>query len=108
MAKILHIRAGESLSLQLHDRKQESYLLVAGQAILEWQNEQNEMITTKLKLDYGYHISVGQKHRLAALTDCDIVEVSTPEAGITRRLEDKYGRPDETPEQRAKERGELT
>jgi mannose-6-phosphate isomerase len=54
----------------------------------------------------GYSTQVGQKHRLKAITDCDIIEVSTPEAGTTWRLEDDYARPDETPEQRRLERGE--
>ena len=54
----------------------------------------------------GYSTSVGQKHRLIGITDCDIIEVSTPEIGTTWRVEDDYSRPDETEEQRAIERGE--
>jgi len=45
---------------------------------------------------------IGQRHRHQAVTDCDVMEVSTPESGTTWRLEDDFSRPDETPEQRKK------
>ncbi|MGA2968165.1 MAG: hypothetical protein ABSD69_03295, partial [Candidatus Levyibacteriota bacterium] len=54
----------------------------------------------------GYTTLIGQRHRLCGITDCDIIEFSTPEKGTTLRLEDDYKRPDETPEQRKIERGE--
>ena len=44
----------------------------------------------------GYSCSIGQRHRLVGVTDCDVLEVSTPEIGTTFRLEDDYARPDET------------
>ena len=57
---------------------------------------------------HGYTCALGQKHRLEGITDCDIIEVSTPEDGTTWRLQDDFDRPHETPEQRAIERGEAT
>jgi mannose-6-phosphate isomerase len=104
MGKLLHINEGEYLSLQVHDTKEESYFLVAGRASLYWENNKGEMITTELQKGVGYRTSVGQKHRISGVTDCDVIEASTPEAGTTWRLEDKYARPDETPEQRILER----
>jgi hypothetical protein len=74
---------------------------------LEWENNKGEIIRTELKPGSGYRTSIGQKHRIWGITDCDVIEVSTPEAGTTWRLEDKYSRPDETPEQRRIERGEM-
>ena len=106
MGKVIHINAGARISLQVHDEKQESWLLIAGQAAVLWENETGELIQTDLQLGQGYSTQLGQKHRLIGLTDCDIVEVSTPELGTTWRLEDDYARPHETPEQRQKERGE--
>lgn len=106
MGKILHITAGARLSLQLHDVKQESWLLMNGQAAVIWENASGELIQTALQPGVGYSTRVGQRHRLVGLTDCDVIEVSTPELGTTWRLEDDYARPDETPEQRAVERGE--
>lgn len=107
MGKIMHIKAGHRLSLQVHDKKQESYWLAAGECNLVVENAKGEMETIALEKGKGYSMVIGQKHRHEAVTDCDVVEVSTPEAGTTWRLEDDYNRPDETEEQRKKERGEV-
>ncbi len=104
MGKILHINAGAQLSLQVHDQKQESWLLIAGEAVVIWEDTDGVLIETKLEKGVGYSITLGQKHRLRGVSDCDIVEVSTPEKGTTWRIEDDYARPDETPEQRVLER----
>ncbi len=106
MGKIIHINAGARLSLQIHDEKQESWTVMNGQAAVLWENETGELVQTNLEPGQGYSTQVGQKHRLIGITDCDILEVSTPEKGTTWRLEDDYARPDETPEQRKKERAE--
>jgi mannose-6-phosphate isomerase-like protein (cupin superfamily) len=104
MGKVLHINKGARLSLQVHDEKQESWLIMNGQAAVMWENRQGELIQTELKPGQGYSTKIGQKHRLIGITDCDVVEVSTPELGTTWRLEDDYARPHETPEQRDIER----
>lgn len=104
MGKVLHINAGARLSLQVHDEKQESWFLSSGEAVVIWENNKGELIETVLKPGVGYSTKVGQKHRLKGITDCDILEVSTPELGTTWRLDDDYARPHETPEQREKER----
>lgn len=106
MGKVIHINAGARLSLQVHDEKQESWFLMSGTAAVIWENAAGELIETELQKGVGYSTKVGQRHRLKGITDCDILEVSTPEAGTTWRLDDDYARPDETPEQRKKERGE--
>jgi mannose-6-phosphate isomerase len=104
MGKVLHIRAGGRLSMQVHDTKQESYFLIHGRASIIWENSRGEMVTSELQAGLGYRTSVGQKHRLCGIEDCDIIEASTPEAGTTWRLEDDYARPHETPKQRDLER----
>ena len=106
MGKLLHINEGYRLSLQIHDKKQESWFLIKGKAKVIWENSEGELTETELIEGVGYSTSVGQKHRLVGISDCDIVEVSTPEIGTTWRLEDDYARPDETEEQRAIERSE--
>lgn len=106
IGKVLHITAGARLSLQVHDEKQESWFLAAGEAMVIWENEHGELVETVLQPNVGYSTQVGQKHRLKGITDCDILEVSTPEAGTTWRLDDDFARPHETPEQRKLERGE--
>lgn len=106
MGKLIHINAGARLSLQVHDQKQESWLVVSGQAAVLWENEHGELMQTALEPGQGYSTAIGQRHRLIGISDCDVVEASTPELGTTWRLEDDYARPHETPEQRANERGE--
>ncbi|MDP3988332.1 MAG: cupin [Candidatus Levybacteria bacterium] len=107
MGKVLHINAGKRPSLQIHDAKQETWFLISGRAKVIWENDKGLLIETELEYGKGYSCLIGQKHRLAGITDCDIIEVSTPEMGTTLRLEDDYKRPDETPDQRKKERGEI-
>lgn len=107
MGKVLHINQGGRLSLQIHDKKQESWFIIKGRAAVIWQNDEGELIETELRPGFGYTSALGQKHRLVGITDCDIIEVSTPEKGTTWRLEDDYNRPHETPEQRAIERDEI-
>lgn len=104
MGKVEHVKAGARMSLQIHDTKQESWFLMSGRAKVIWENDKGELIETELQPGQGYSCHIGQKHRLAGITDCDIIEVSTPEIGTTYRLEDDYKRPDETEEQRKKER----
>lgn len=107
IGKVLHITAGKRLSLQIHDKKEESWYLINGRAKVIWDNQNGELIETELKFGMGFNCQIGQRHRLAGITDCDIIEVSTQEIGTTLRLEDDFKRPDETPEQRKKERGEM-
>lgn len=107
MGKVIHINAGARLSLQVHDQKQESWCIMQGKGAVIWENADGELVETELQPGVGYTTQIGQKHRLKGVTDCDILEVSTPELGTTWRLEDDYARPHETPEQRARERGEA-
>ena len=101
MGKVLHVNEGARLSLQVHDEKQESWFLMSGNGAVIWENNQGEMIETVLQPGKGYSTKVGQKHRLKGLEGgCDILEVSTPEAGTTWRLEDDYARQHQTPEER--------
>lgn len=100
MGKIIHVNAGARLSLQVHDQKVESWILKSGEAKVMWDNDEGELIETTLLPDQGFTSMVGQRHRLIGVTDCEIIEVSSPEEGVTFRLEDDYRRPDETEEMR--------
>jgi len=104
--KIIHVEAGKRLSLQVHDKKQESYYLASGECNVVLENNRGELETVALEHGKGYTVAIGQKHRLWAVTDCDVFEASTPESGTTYRLEDDYKRPDETEALRAQERGQ--
>jgi mannose-6-phosphate isomerase-like protein (cupin superfamily) len=96
MGKVLHVYADKRLSLQYHDKKQETWYLINGRGKVVWDNEKGELIETELKYGEGYTCCIGQRHRLVGITDCDIIEVSTPEIGTTYRLQDDFRRPDET------------
>lgn len=98
--KIMHIDSGKRQSLQVHDQKEETYFLASGKGGVIIENPQGELKTVEFEEGKGYTTRVGQKHRLFAITDCDIWEVSTPETGTTYRLEDDYSRQDETEEVR--------
>jgi len=106
MAKVMHVNAGARQSVQVHDTKRETWIMLSGRAAVLMENEKGEMVQVEIPTDKGLSTKVGQKHRIIGITDCDIFETSTPELGTTWRLEDDYARPNETPEQRRKERSE--
>jgi len=101
--KILEVRAGMRLSLQYHETKEETLCLYSGQATLELENSRGELEKLDMEPLKGYYIAPKQKHRLCAITDCAVFEVSSPETGTTVRVEDDFGRPDETEAMRAGE-----
>jgi len=98
--KILHVNAGQRLSLQIHDKKQETQYLMSGNCLLIADDQDGTLVEINMEKGKGYTISIGQRHRLRAIEDSDIFEVSTPEIGTTIRLEDDWQRPDETHEMR--------
>jgi mannose-6-phosphate isomerase-like protein (cupin superfamily) len=93
VGKVLHVNSGHALSLQYHNRKDETILLWAGHMLFEI--ERNGSLA-KIEMKPGDRIHVPPKtvHRMTALQDCDIFEVSTPELDDVVRLEDRYGRED--------------
>jgi mannose-6-phosphate isomerase-like protein (cupin superfamily) len=105
-AKIIHVKAGKRLSLQLHDTKVETQTLVAGHGVLVLEGSDGQLHEIQMQPGVGYHVAVGQRHRLCAAPEGDatIYEASTPEVGVTLRLEDDYARPDETEDLRRAER----
>ena len=88
--KILRIRAGESLSLQYHRRKEESLYLYEGRLRLTLGESQDA--PRLMEAGEEQHLPPGTRHRLEAITDCVLFEVSTPELDDVVRLEDRYGR----------------
>ncbi|OGK64453.1 hypothetical protein A2313_03135 [Candidatus Roizmanbacteria bacterium RIFOXYB2_FULL_41_10] len=99
--KILHVFAGKRLSLQYHDTKTETLCLIKGKAKIVLSNNQDQLEEILMELNKGYYIAIGQKHRVIAISDCDLLESSTPEKGNTYRIEDDSHRPTETEELRS-------
>ena len=91
--KVLFVRAGESLSLQFHRHKDESWLIQAGKAELELADP-GEAVPSVEVVGPGsaFRFRPGTVHRVRALEDTTILEVSTPEIDDVVRLEDRYGR----------------
>jgi mannose-6-phosphate isomerase len=95
VGKILHVNKGHSLSLQYHRVKDETILLQSGRMLFETRGSdepESTLRATEMKPGDVFHIKPGTIHRMNALEDCDIIEVSTPELDDVVRLEDKYGR----------------
>ena len=91
VGKLIHINKGHALSLQYHNQKDETIHVQSGK-LLFVVDEGQGLIERQLNPGDSYHIRPLMKHRMIALTDCDILEVSTPELDDVVRLEDAYGR----------------
>ena len=92
VGKVLHIDAGESLSLQYHEVKDETIHVLRGQMVFLVGPSEDEMEEVTLDEGMSFRIQPGTRHRMTAVTDCDLLEVSTPEFDDLVRLEDRYGR----------------
>ncbi len=101
--KILSIKAGRRLSFQYHDAKEETMALVAGRALIWLEDARGEILKIPMEPMKGYTVRIGQKHRLEAIDDSLVIEVSEPEKGNTYRISDDYERKTETEEMRARE-----
>ena len=91
VGKILHVNQGECLSLQYHEMKEETLYVIAGELRLTIANASESQELT-LRAGEAFHIPPRLIHRMEALVDTDVAEVSTPELDDVVRLEDRYGR----------------
>lgn len=99
--KILFIKAGKRLSFQYHDEKEETLCLFSGSALVWLENDAGAIEKIPMELMKGYTVRIGQKHRVEAIDDSYIIEVSDPEKGNTYRIEDDNARKTETEEMRS-------
>ncbi len=91
VGKVLHVNAGHALSLQYHVKKEETILLWTGRLLFEIQRG-DDLARIDMAPGDRIHVRPGTVHRMTAIEDCDIFEVSTPELDDVVRLEDRYGR----------------
>ena len=94
VGKVLFVRAGQALSLQYHERKDESWLVQGGRASLELGSVGGALETIEIVAGDAFRYRPGTVHRVTAIEDTTIVEVSTPHLDDVVRLEDRYGRPE--------------
>ncbi|MEJ2678306.1 MAG: cupin domain-containing protein [Gemmatimonadota bacterium] len=92
VGKVLHVKAGHSLSLQYHERKDETIHLLSGEMRFWVGPDVEGLEEVSLPQGESYHITPGTVHRMEAVTDVDILEASTAELDDVVRLEDRYGR----------------
>ena len=91
VGKVLHIKAGQALSVQYHNRKDETVHLLSGELVYRVQMGE-ALEDMHLKAGESFRITPGTIHQMEAVTDCDVLEVSTPELDDVVRLSDRYGR----------------
>ena len=92
VGKVLHVNAGHALSLQYHNRKDETIFLWSGRMIFEIGRQGEALARREMRPGEAVRVTPGTVHRMTALEDCDIFEVSTPDLDDVVRLEDRYGR----------------
>ena len=90
--KILVIETGRRLSLQYHEQKDESILVMSGRLRLHLDDEDGHMTVRELGAGESAHVAVGRRHRYEAIERVELIEVSTPELGDVVRIEDDFGR----------------
>ena len=97
VGKLIHVNAGHALSLQYHNLKDETIFLWSGRMLFEIAEGHEGTATgplaqREMKPGESVHVTPKTLHRMTAITDCDIFEVSTPELQDVVRVEDRYGR----------------
>ncbi len=92
VGKILHIKAGEALSLQYHREKDETVMVLTGRMTFEYFAEGEPPQTVELGPRQPFRVTPGLRHRMIAIEDTDVIEVSTTELDDVVRLDDRYGR----------------
>ena len=96
VGKIIHVKAGHALSLQFHERKDETILVWSGKIAFDLK-QGDRMVQKEMIHGDRVHVPAGTVHRITAIDDSDVIEVSTPELDDVVRLEDNYGRADPLP-----------
>ena len=92
LGKVLHVNKGEALSLQYHERKDECQYVVSGCVDIELGGPDGSLTKHRMRAGDTLHIGPGTRHRITAVEDTDIFEVSTAEGDDVVRLSDRYGR----------------
>lgn len=91
VGKVLHIKAGHALSVQYHNQKDETLHLLRGEMIYRV-GTGDALVEQPLKAGQSFRNTPGTVHQMEAVTDCDVLEASTPHLDDVVRLSDRYGR----------------
>ena len=92
VGKILHVNAGEALSVQMHEVKDETLHLLSGEIRLEVGSSPGSLEDVRLGAGESFRVTPRTVHRIVALSDADVLEASTPHLDDVVRFKDRYGR----------------
>jgi len=92
VGKILHVNAGEALSLQYHREKDETLYVLSGYVRMEAGPSPEDLEVVELRAGDAMRLRPGTVHRMEALEESDVLEASTPHLEDLVRLDDRYGR----------------
>jgi mannose-6-phosphate isomerase len=92
--KLLHVKAGHQLSLQMHREKDETSYLLSGRLRLTHGPNADELTTEEIDPGFSWRVKPGTVHTIEALEDAVVLEASTPQVDDVVRLKDRYGRQD--------------
>lgn len=92
--KRIYINAGTRTSFQYHEKKRETNYIIAGEAEVWLENDNGVVEKKQMKAGDFFNVSPPKKHRVIAITDIILQEVSTPEVDDVIRIQDDAGRPD--------------
>ena len=90
--KLLYVKAGHRLSLQVHLRKDESSYVLSGRLLLRRGTEAEALLEEEIGPGFAWRVEPGVVHSIEAIEDSEVLEVSTPDLDDVMRLEDRYGR----------------
>ena len=90
--KVIVIETGQRLSLQYHERKDESVYVISGRLLLHLEDDAGVMTVRELGPGDSARVPVGRRHRFEAAERVELIEVSTPELDDVIRVEDDFGR----------------
>ena len=92
VGKLLHIEAGQLLSLQYHERKDESIYVLRGRMIFRYRDDVGQLAEREMIAGEAQRVPTGLVHQFEALEHTDVLEASTPHLDDVVRLQDRYGR----------------
>jgi mannose-6-phosphate isomerase-like protein (cupin superfamily) len=90
--KALFIKAGHALSLQYHERKEETIAVQSGRVLFEVGPDADSLDAFEIRPGDTIHVMPGTLHRMTAIEDSVLLEASTTEIDDVVRLDDRYGR----------------
>ncbi len=93
VGKVLHVKAGEALSLQFHRQKDETIFVLSGRVRMQAGSSAHDLEEIELGPGEALRLVPGTVHRVVAVEESDLLEASTPHLQDLVRLEDRYGRP---------------